>query len=113
MSFTVKEQREHSLRVFAAEASAWIQLLVAKDSQIAAVQAEVTKLGRELKQAKRQQTQTRAGSVQQLKGSTMAGLAQGLGFLRTRRVDLSGESFGDVDPEQALAIATACGSELD
>jgi hypothetical protein len=45
--------------------------------------------------------------------STMAGLAQGLGFLRTRRVDLSDERFGDVGPEQALAIATACGPELD
>eukprot|EP01047_Picozoa_sp_COSAG01_P073737 COSAG01_NODE_12108_length_1799_cov_19.130588_2_plen_318_part_00 len=133
MKFSVKEQREHSLRVFAAEASAWLQLLVAQGSenlqlrkQIAAAQAEVT----QLKQAKRQELlaqlcpETRVGSDQQLKGQPrqrvksgseqqLAGLAQGLGFLRTRRVDLSGESFGDVDPEQALAIATACGSELD
>eukprot|EP01047_Picozoa_sp_COSAG01_P080623 COSAG01_NODE_15749_length_1303_cov_6.314784_2_plen_96_part_01 len=96
MSFTVKEQREHSLRVFAAEASAWIQLLLAQGSenlqlrqQIAAAQRCPAVIARPADKARQ--------------GSTMAGLAQGLGFLRTRRVDLSGESFGDVDPEQALA----------
>jgi hypothetical protein len=46
-------------------------------------------------------------------GSTLAGLAQGLNFLRTRRVNLSDERFGDVSPDQALAIAAKCGSDFD
>jgi hypothetical protein len=61
---------------------------------------------------------TRRGSARQLiqsrRDSMMAGLAQGLDFQRTRRIDLTDAGFGDaVDAEQALAIATACGPELD
>jgi hypothetical protein len=63
------------------------------------------------------QEQAKAEAEQQLaraqQDSTMAGLAQGLDFLRTRCVDLSDERFGDVSPDQALAIATKCGPKLD
>jgi hypothetical protein len=87
-SWGVTELREQALTVVTLQSALWAQQLAM--TQVA--QASLAQV--------RQET-------------TMAGLAQGLGFLRTRRVDLSGECFGDVGPEQALAIATACGPELD
>eukprot|EP01047_Picozoa_sp_COSAG01_P050331 COSAG01_NODE_5078_length_4502_cov_6.740177_2_plen_337_part_00 len=60
-----------------------------------------------------QLAQAMVSQVQQ--AAMTAGLTQGLRFTRSRRVDLSNRSFGDLDAdhERVLAIARTCGPDLD
>eukprot|EP01049_Picozoa_sp_SAG25_P001863 SAG25_NODE_89_length_16305_cov_24.431630_3_plen_631_part_00 len=70
------------------------------------------KLGPQREQEAGARKQAGAEQIKQAT-ATLAGLVQGLGFLRTRSVDLSDTRFGDVGLEQALEVAAACGPELD
>jgi hypothetical protein len=98
------------------------QLAVAKaeyleqHGQTKAQEAEL--LARASIEQQQQLQQVTADSQQQLarerQHAVMEGMRRGLAYLDTRWVDLSdGRLLGDVGPEQALAIARACGPELD
>jgi hypothetical protein len=59
------------------------------------------------------EAQRLAESRKERQDSTMTGLITGLKYLHTHRVDLSDGKFGAVDAALVLAVATACGPELD
>jgi hypothetical protein len=91
------------------DAQSLAKLMAALRLRSFAASVEIAQAEQQLAQAKKDARDQLAQAQQH---SAFVGLSEGLSFLCTRRIDISDERFGDVDPEQALKIAAACGREL-